>query len=251
MPAYRLFVELVKKDLKTKYKNSFLGIFWIVLQPVLLAVMFLFVRDQFTYRLDPVDLNFLDMYALLILWQFFSSSLVRSVNSFPLNYGLVTRIKFPKILLPLSVIFSCFQEALVNIAVYFLFMLIFGSVKLPNLFFLFFVLLISGIFITALCILVSLLQCFLPDLKLIIPFLTRLSILAVPVFYDEHVISPVLSSIYKYFPLGWMISATKQFLSNSSFVDETALSVSVIGIILFVIIFFLFKRCEHLVVDHI
>ena len=170
MPAYRLFVELVKKDLKTKYKNSFLGIFWIVLQPVLLAVMFLFVRDQFTYRLDPVDLNFLDMYALLILWQFFSSSLVRSVNSFPLNYGLVTRIKFPKILLPLSVIFSCFQEALVNIAVYFLFMLIFGSVKLPNLFFLFFVLLISGIFITALCILVSLLQCFLPDLKLISPF---------------------------------------------------------------------------------
>jgi ABC-2 type transport system permease protein len=97
-----LLVNLVRKELKVKYKNSALGFAWSMLNPALYLVIFYIV---FTYFL-PAGIPYFPIYLVsgLLAWNLWSASLGGSVASILGNANLVTKVYFPREILPLSTI---------------------------------------------------------------------------------------------------------------------------------------------------
>nr|MBA2262409.1 ABC transporter permease [Solirubrobacterales bacterium] len=101
--SYReLLYFLVWRNLKIRYKQAAIGVAWVVLQPVLTATLFTLI---FGVLLDapsggvPYPVFFL---AGLVLWQLFAASLMEAGNSLVSNEQLVTKIYFPRLLLPMA-----------------------------------------------------------------------------------------------------------------------------------------------------
>jgi lipopolysaccharide transport system permease protein len=104
IPQYRdLLMSLIRRDVALRYKQTALGPAWILVQPILTAATFAFIFGSVA-RVDlDIDVPYF-VYALvgMSLWTGFSQSLSRATTSILANVDLVTKIHFPRILLPLG-----------------------------------------------------------------------------------------------------------------------------------------------------
>lgn len=106
--------ELVRKELKLKYKRSLLGFLWSLVTPVVLMCVYLFVFGQ-VFEAPQRD------YALFLLcglvpWHFFSLGLMAATNSLLLERALIRRINFPRALVPAASVLANLVHFLVALA---------------------------------------------------------------------------------------------------------------------------------------
>lgn len=108
---YRWLLEqLVNRDLKVKYKRSYLGYLWSLLNPLLMmAVVSLVFSHVFRFNIDNFPLYLL---CGQILFNFFSESTSMAMNSIMQSAGLIKKVYMPKYILPLSKVMSCFVNLL-------------------------------------------------------------------------------------------------------------------------------------------
>lgn len=97
---WHLVTQLIRKDLKVKYQGSSLGFVWSLANPLLLLVIYTFVF-QFVFRTQVPLFGFFLMSGLLI-WTFFSMGVTGAATSITGNAGLVKKVPFPHVALPLS-----------------------------------------------------------------------------------------------------------------------------------------------------
>ena len=103
---YRELVRnLVVRDLKTRYKNSVLGFFWSLVNPLLMMAVFSIV---FTYMMPNRSIPHFPIFALcaILPWNFFSASIMGSISSIVGNAHLIKKVYFPREVLPLSTVLS-------------------------------------------------------------------------------------------------------------------------------------------------
>lgn len=247
-----LLFELVKRDLKSKYKNTFLGILWVVLQPLLLALFFVLLREKFVNRSSMYQTDCILMFSVLIVWQFFSTSIQRGAPSIELNNHLIYRIKFPKILLPLSVVISALVDSLINVSVFFVFLFLFKQIFFTSIFYLILILLVSSFFVAALTLFFSVLICFFADLRHLVPFIVQLSLFGLPIIYDEGIIPPQFKAVYQNIPLVWMVSKTKEVVLGNIFLwNNNVTIVFFAGIISLFLAYLFFRRLENFIIDYV
>ena len=124
--AYReLLANLVIRDLKLRYKNSALGFLWSLVNPLLMMLVFTVV---FQFLRPDNRIHHFPVFALcaILPWNFFSSSLSRSVNSVVGNAHLLKKVYFPREVLPISVVTSGLVNFLLALLVLFGMLHIFG-----------------------------------------------------------------------------------------------------------------------------
>jgi lipopolysaccharide transport system permease protein len=104
--AYReLLGILVWRDLKVRYKQSFVGIAWAIFQPALIAVVYTIVFGRFAkFPSSGIDYPVF-VFAGLLPWMYFSSALTTGASSLVSNVNLVTKVYFPRLLLPGATVF--------------------------------------------------------------------------------------------------------------------------------------------------
>ena len=102
---WNLLWSLVKKELIIRYKGSVLGFLWSLLTPLFLMVVYSFV---FGYIFQKFEMKNYSIYLLvgLLPWTFFSISLSNSVTCFLTNGGLITKVYFPRSLVPVSIVLA-------------------------------------------------------------------------------------------------------------------------------------------------
>ncbi len=104
----RHFIELLwvttEKELRTRYKYTILGFLWIVFIPLLQMLVIGFIFTFFVKEQIPRYNYFL--YIGLLIWNFFALSVAKATSSMISERDLITRAKFPRIIIPLSIIFS-------------------------------------------------------------------------------------------------------------------------------------------------
>ncbi len=250
--SLELLFELVKRDLKSKYKNTALGVLWVVIQPLLLALFFILITNKFLANSTEHKTNIILMFTIFILWQFFSTSFQRGAVSIEANGHLIYRIKFPAILLPISVTISAFIDLLVNTSLLFLFLLLVKKTIFVNILFLIPILLISTIFIFALTLIFSILICYFADIRHLVPFLTQISLFGLPILFSENVFPPQIKRVYENIPLVWMVSKTKEVITTSNFLlTDNTIMVILISLVLLSFACLIFKKLERFVVDYI
>jgi len=101
------------REVQVRYKQSLLGIAWAVLQPLALTIIFTLVFSRLV-RVDTGGIPYpIFSYSALVPWTFFSTSLSFGINSLVNNMNLVTKIYFPREILPLASVGAAFVDFLV------------------------------------------------------------------------------------------------------------------------------------------
>jgi lipopolysaccharide transport system permease protein len=95
-----LLGRFVWRDVKVRYKQTFIGVAWAILQPFLTMVVFTLIFGKFANFPSQGQQYPVFVYSGLLLWTYFSSALVGSSSSLVANVPLVTKVYFPRILLP-------------------------------------------------------------------------------------------------------------------------------------------------------
>lgn len=205
LPYKDLFYIYVWREFNVRYRQSIIGALWAVIQPLSMMLLFTFI---FTYILKVNVSDYpraLFFYSGLLPWTFFSSSVLYSLTSLTGNYDLITKIYFPREILPLSGIAIAFLDYLVA-SLIFIPMLLIYKIHLtwytlwiiPLLVLLFF-------YTAAVSLLLSSLNVYYRDVKLATGFLIQLLFFASPVLYSIDDLSIKLKLILFLNPLTFII----------------------------------------------
>jgi lipopolysaccharide transport system permease protein len=97
-----LFGRFVWRDVKVRYKQTFIGVGWAILQPFMTMVIFTLVFGKFAKFPAEGQAYPIFVYSGLLPWAYFSSALTQSATSLVSNVPLVTKVYFPRVLLPIS-----------------------------------------------------------------------------------------------------------------------------------------------------
>jgi lipopolysaccharide transport system permease protein len=97
---------LIWRDVKVRYRQTAVGVAWFALQPILATVIFSFVFGRFA-RLPSEGVPYpVFAYTGVIVWHFFAQSVMRGVNSMVAERNLISKVYFPRLLLPLGVLLA-------------------------------------------------------------------------------------------------------------------------------------------------
>lgn len=122
-----LFVALGERELKLRYRQTVLGIAWVILQPLLGAAIFSIVFNVVGQIRSPAEgiPYFLLSYTGMVAWGLFSGTLTKSSSSLVQNAALISKVYFPRLILPLSVALSALVDFLVACSVLVMLMVFF------------------------------------------------------------------------------------------------------------------------------
>lgn len=212
LASYReLLRNLVARDLKVRYRNSVLGFFWCLANPLMMMVVFTVV---FTILMK----NDIPNYAVFVLsgvlaWNLFSTALGGAIQSIVQNSSLVMKVYFPREVLPLSVVLANGVNFLFALIVLFALIFVSGVRLGPSLLFLPVILLIQLAFTAGLALLLSALTVFYRDVGIIMETGLLAWFFLTPVFYRiEDLVPDYARLMYVVNPMASIISAYRDVL---------------------------------------
>jgi lipopolysaccharide transport system permease protein len=111
-----LFYFLAWRDILVRYKQTVIGVAWAVIRPFLTTVVLTVVFSRIAKMKGPPDVPYpLLVMAAMLPWQFFSTSLTESSNSLISNSNLISKIYFPRLIVPASSIITSFVDFLITL----------------------------------------------------------------------------------------------------------------------------------------
>lgn len=243
---YRELVRnLVARDLKARYKNSILGFFWCLLNPLLMMAVFTVV---FTV-LMPNDIEKYPVFVLcaLLPWNFFSRAVMGSVDSVVGNAHLIKKVYFPREVLPLSTVLSNLVDFLLALVVLFAMLFAFRvrltawALLLPA------IILIQVIFALGLSLIFATLNVFYRDTKIIMDTVMLAWFFLTPVFYRiEDLIPQYARLMYWVNPMASLISSYRVILySGASPAFDFLARTFVTALALLAMGYLFFGRCSR------
>ena len=230
-----LLTELTRKNVKLKYRNSWLGVFWSFLQPLLnmivLSVVFgaLFGRTNQNVICFPIFL-----FTGRLIFDFFSTATRQAMISFRRNAAIIKKVYVPKYMYPLSSILSTFVTFAISLLCYvcvWLFFRITGFDGGSNLtitwriFLVFIPMLYVLVFSTGVGLILAVLNVFFRDIEYIWDVLTKLLFYMVPVVYPlQRINTKWIVFVIKINPLYTMIELFRQCVLYGDLVSAPVLS---------------------------
>ncbi len=247
--AYReLMYFLVWRDVKLRYKQTALGVVWVALQPIALATMFTIVFSRFLSAPSTGLPYPAFVLAGLVPWQFFAAALGRSSSSLVANEHLLTKIYFPRIMIPLASVLTASIDMLFTVAVL-VAVLIYYGIGLPTVA-LFLPLLFALLLVAAMGIglLFSALNVRYRDIQAIVPFLTQIWLFATPIAYAATLVPADWRWLYDVNPMVGIVDGFRWAITGGSFPSSLFSSAAVITVLGVVSIVY-FRRAERQFAD--
>ena len=207
-----MIFSLVRKDLRGRYKGSVLGFLWTFINPLFQLIVY---TVAFSFILpSPIEKYYLHLFVALIPWIFFSSSLQGGANSVMASQNLVSKIYFPREVLPISYVTSCFINMLLTFIIIFA-VVIFSGVKLTlsAVVCLPLIMLVEYLMSLGLALLFSAVTVFFRDMEHILSIVTMAWIYLTPVLYPIDMIqNPQVQSLFYLNPMTSVIVAYRDVL---------------------------------------
>lgn len=200
-----LLFFLTWRDVKVKYKQTHLGVAWAVLQPALTMIVFSVVFGRVA-KLPSHGVPYpLFTYTALLPWQLFANALAQSSNSLVSNQSLLTKVYFPRLLIPAATVLAGVVDFSVACVVLFGMMLYYGIYPTARLAVLpVFVLLAVGAAL-AVGIWLSALNVRYRDVRHTVPFLTQFWLFASPIAYSSSVVPERYRGLYSLNPMASVV----------------------------------------------
>ncbi len=179
-----LLYFLVWRDVKIRYKQTAIGAAWVILQPVLTAVIFTLVFGHFAHLQSSGVPYMLLTYSALLPWLFFANALTSATRSLVEHQALVTKVYVPRILIPIAPVLAGLVDFAVGAVVLVGFMIWYGSVPSWQVLTLPFWLLMAILTAVAVTIWLAALNVKYRDVQYTVPFVIQVWFFATPVAYS-------------------------------------------------------------------
>lgn len=245
-----LLYFLTWRDIKVRYKQTILGIAWAVLQPFMVMVVF----SVFFGRLAGVPSDGLPYpifaFAALLPWQLFAHALNESSNSLIANERLITKVYFPRLIIPLAAVLGGLVDFGVSLILLLLMMAYYGIVPTGAVWTLpFFILLALGAAL-AVGLWLSALNVKYRDVRYTIPFITQFWLFMSPVAYPSSLVPEPWRALYGINPMVGVIEGFRWALLGKTEAPGPVLAVSILVVLaLLVGGLYYFRRMEKSFAD--
>jgi lipopolysaccharide transport system permease protein len=244
-----LLYFLVWKDIKVKYKQTALGVAWVILQPLVGMVLFTLLFGRVA-KLPSEGLPYpLFYYTSLLSWTYFSTALIMASNSVLSSTSLITKVYFPRILLPAAaVIGSLLDLAIASVILFGL--LIFYQVPLATeLVLLPFVLTLLVVFTLGVGQFLAALNVNYRDIKHALPFIVQLGLFVSPVVYPISLVPEQYRWIISINPMAGIIETTRALIAGRALPWESLGIAVVVTILVFIFGLYYFQNTARRFAD--
>ncbi len=245
-----LLYFLTWRDIKVRYKQTVIGAAWAIIQPFFAMVVFsIFFGQLAKIPSDGIPYPIF-AYCALLPWQLFAHALNESSNSLVANQGLITKVYFPRLVIPVAPVLAGLVDfgiaflVLIGMMLYYGIMPTFAVLTIP----LFLILAVAtalsvGLWLSALNVQYR-------DVRYTIPFLTQFWLFATPVAYPSSLVPESWRALYGLNPMAGVVEGFRWALLGKAEGPGTLLGVSVmVVIILFIGGLYYFRRMEKTFAD--
>lgn len=247
-----LLYFLTWRDIKVRYKQTVLGITWVILQPLAIALALTIFLGRVVH-VSSQNLPYpVFAYAGMVLWQLFSQALTEASNSLLANERLITKVYFPRLIIPLSAVLASLLDFFICLVVLGFFLVHYRIVPTPAIVLLplviFLALLISlgvGLWLAALNVKYR-------DVRYTVGFLVQIWFLASPIAYPTSVVSERWRIWYGLNPMVGVIDGFRYALKGKGAAPWSLLAISTcLAAAIFMSGLYYFRRTEDAFADFI
>ena len=213
-PYKDLVKNLVSRDFKTRYKRSYLGILWSLLNPLLLILVYTLAFD-YIMKIRVKDFPMFFMCGFLP-WSYFAAGITTSLSSLSDSGYLIKAVYFPREIVPLSIVLSCLLHFLITFLFVFPILLIYGYVPQWSYLSLPVIILLQTIFVFGLSLFLSSIHVSFRDLRYILDVVLMAWFWLTPVVYPSSLIPEKFLFFYKINPMTLFVTAYRDVLMNGT-----------------------------------
>lgn len=246
-----LLYIFVWRDIKVRYKQTFLGIAWAIFQPLVTMVIFTFFFGKLA-GLPSGNLPYMVfVYIGLIIWNFFSNSLSSASGSLVEHEQMIKKIYFPRLLIPLASVITSSIDFLITLIILVVLLIYFQILPSPLLL-LYTPLLFLITFFTAsgLGLFMSSVNVKYRDVRYILPFFIQILMFLSPVIYPSTIIASQHKWILNINPLTFVIETSRSLISGIPQINfASLLSSLLISILIFLTGLFYLRKTERFFAD--
>jgi lipopolysaccharide transport system permease protein len=253
MWVYReLLYFLMWRDVKVRYKQTLLGVLWVVLQPLLMMLLFtLFFGRLAGIKSDGVPYS-LFAYAGLLPWTFFATAATASGNSMVNSASLITKVYFPRVLVPAAAVGAVLVDLAISFGVLVLLMAYWRITPTWNLLMLLPVVVLLTTLAMGFGLLTSGLNVKYRDVRLALPFLIQVWFFASPIIYPTDMIPERWRWLLHLNPMTGIVEGFRSALYGRKPFDWSSLATSaVVTLALLAVAAFTFRRMEKGFADNV
>ena len=244
--AYReMIVSLVRKDLRGRYKGSVLGFLWTFINPLFQLVVYTLV---FSYILKSnIDKYYLYLFVALIPWIFFSASITGGAASVVAQKDLVKKIYFPRQVIPISYVTSCFVNMLLCFIVIFVVVLFSGiRLSIAGLLCLPVVMVVEYLLALGMALLCSAVTVYFKDLEHILGIISMAWMYLTPIMYDKSIVPERVLPVFNLNPMTHIIDCYRAVLYYGQVPElRSLLSSFVLGLVFLAVGWIVFDRLQR------
>lgn len=239
---FDLITELAKKELKVRYKNSFLGYLWSVLSPLCSAVVF-FVAFKVVIKLK-IENYVLFLISGLFCWQWFTNSVFASTNLFLQNSTLIKKVNFPRDTLVYSMVLNDLVHFVLAMPVIFLFMVIYKQRFSEHLLLLPVLIVLQFLFVSGVSLVISSLNLFFRDLERLVVVFVNLLFYMTPIIYSDQMVPQKYKFILWLNPMSYFVVLYRGvFIFNKTYYDRL-LVITVYSLVVFIIGYKIYRKLQ-------
>lgn len=241
------------RDTAVRYRQTAIGVLWAIIQPLTTMLLFTVIFGRMA-KLPSGGVPY-DVFTLtaILPWQFCSTSLAQCTNSLIDSSKLLTKVYFPRLIIPLASIMPCIVDFACAFVVLFCLLLIRGVVLTPHAVLAFAYLVLALVTVLGVGLLLGALSVKYRDARYMLPFLTQIWLFACPVAYSSTLVPPEWRIVYCLNPMATVIEGFRWTLLNTPNlfgVAETVTSIVSAFVLLFSGLLY-FSSVERSFADHI
>jgi lipopolysaccharide transport system permease protein len=232
----------ISKEIRGKYKNSFLGILWSFLNPLLQIAVYALV---FPLIMQTNDNYVIFLVCGLIPWLFFSTAINKAAFTIIENGGIIKKVYFPREILPISVVTSECINFIISTVIILIFILITGYGFSWNIIFYPIILLIQFVITLSFSFLLSAITVYVRDLAHFVGVALQLLFYATPICYASGRIPTDYQWIMKFNPMAYIIDGYRAIFYDKTIPNFSELNlIFIVGIILCIINYMIFNKLQ-------
>jgi ABC-type polysaccharide/polyol phosphate export permease len=213
--APNLFWQLVLKDFRVRYRNMSLGMFWSLLNPLVMMALLTFV---FTRIYRAAEITDFPVFVLcgIVPFNFFTLSWLTATTSIVDNARLIKRVAIPRVLLPFSTVAGNALHLLIQFGLLLVFVFAFGYG--PNIHWLWLpaIWVLTILFVCGVSLVTAALNIFLRDIKYVVESANLVLFWLVPIFYPFSAIPAEFRELYQFNPVAALVLALRQILMHET-----------------------------------
>lgn len=236
----------IKKEIRGKYKGSFLGVLWSFVNPLLQILVYAIV---FPYIMrNTVDNYLIFLVVGIIPWTFFTTCINQGIASVRANAGIIKKVYFPREILPISVVLSGLVNFFISCIIIFIFV-IFGGFGISwHIVFLPVIAILQAMLILGLDFALSSINVYIKDTEYLVQFILNMLFYGTPILYDTSQFNAggIISILFKINPLTTIVESYRSiFIYHQLPNFNMLLYVFIVSFVVLVIGYMIFKKLER------